>query len=231
VSVPREFYQDAGNLAVIVRNPEGGTSESKQIAVRGPEIKSVGAGKVFAGTAAASVGIRGRNFRKGARVYVGNSNGAYRVAKQRVRFVNSKLLKVTLDGETGSLLSEPGELIFKVVNPNAADGVPSVDKALRVVGPAIVDSKIKASAEGNEFMTVSIDGANFRRGAIVEFVKDGAVVRQQAPLTLSENRLIVLVPAKKIEALGSFNLRVVNPGNISSGLFQPQAEVSAVTNE
>jgi hypothetical protein len=224
--VPQEFYREAGKLSVVVQNIGGVPSEASELAVRGPEIERVGSGKVFAATSDVTVTIRGKNFRRGARVYVGNSSGAYQVAKRRVRFLNSRRIVVTLDGEFNNLLAQPGALRFSVVNRNGADGVASVDQYLNVVGPSISDVQIKPSLPDG-LLPITIEGANFRKGAIVEFLKDGAIVRQQSPAVQDETRLYLFVPASKVEALGNFNLRVVNPGNVASGESKPRLEVAA----
>jgi hypothetical protein len=80
---------------------------------------------------------------------------------------------------------------------------------------------------------VVIQGANFREGAIVEVFKvgmDDAPVIQLKPSALTEDRLIVVVSAKKLERMGSFRMRVVNPGTVSvaSKFVQPrQYEVAS----
>ncbi|HXG91917.1 MAG TPA: IPT/TIG domain-containing protein [Blastocatellia bacterium] len=230
VDVPRELYQDAGKLAVTVRDSVGNASAPAELEVRGPEIQTIAPGKLYAGESRATVVIRGQNFRRRARVYVGNASAAYRVAPRRVRFINSRRIIVTLDGELAKLLAQAGELRFKVVNPNSEDGVPSADKPLSVVAPAINDSEICAQG-GEPYVTIAIDGANFRRGAIVEFIKGGAVVRQQTPVSVTENQLLVTIESRKVEALGSFSLRVVNPGSVASDAAQPRLNVAAASND
>jgi Cft2 family RNA processing exonuclease len=80
---------------------------------------------------------------------------------------------------------------------------------------------------------VVIQGANFRSGTTVEFFKVGmedAPVIQQKPTTLTNDRLIVAVSAKKLERMGGFRIRVVNAGTVpvASAFFQPrQSEVAS----
>jgi hypothetical protein len=136
-------------------------------------------------------------------------------------------LTVTLTGDLNRLLEKPDMLRFQVVNPNQSDGVPSLDKALNVVGPEIADASIQTLKADSSQARVVIQGANFRRGAIVEFFKMGmeeAPVIQQKPAALTNDRMIVVVSAKKLERMGSFRVRVVNPGTVSvaSDLFQPR---------
>jgi hypothetical protein len=118
-------------------------------------------------------------------------------------------------------------LRFQVVNPNNADGVPSVDKALAVVAPEIADASIQTLTDDISQVRVVIQGANFRQGAMVEVFKvgmDNAPVIQLKPAAQADDRLIVVVSAKKLERMGSFRMRVVNPGTVSvaSTFVQPR---------
>ena len=223
LTVPSHIFQDSGDLEVIVRNPDGSRSEPQELEVRAPEITTFAQGKVFAGSSDVRVDILGRSFRKNARVYVGNA----RIEDKHVRFRSSSRLTVTLTGSLNKLLEKPELLKFQVVNPNNADGVPSLDKALDIVGPEIADASIQSLKDDASQMRVVIQGANFRRGATVEFFKIGmedAPVIQREPASLTNDSLTVVVSAKKLERMGSFRVRVVNPGTVSvaSVLFQPR---------
>src|SRR6185369_9392687 len=118
-------------------------------------------------------------------------------------------------------------LRFQVVNPNEADGVPSLDKALTIVGPEVADASIQANKEDASKMLVVIQGANFRQDSTVEFFKIGmeeAPVLQQKPISVSDGRLVVVVSARKLERMGGFRVRVVNSGTapVASTLIQPR---------
>jgi hypothetical protein len=144
-------------------------------------------------------------------------------------------LTVTLTGDLNRLLKKPDLLRFQVVNPNDADGVPSLDKALAVVAPEIADASIQTLTDDTSQVRVVIQGANFRQGAMVEFFKvgmDGAPVIQLKPAAQADDRVIVVVSAKKLERLGIFRMRVVNPGTVSvaSTLVQPR-QLELATNE
>ena len=67
-----------------------------------------------------------------------------------------------------------------------------------------------------------IEGANFRKGVMVEFVKGDSVIRQQLPETMKGDRLTVTLSTRMIDAMGDFRVRVVNPGNVASISFHPQ---------
>lgn len=206
------YFQDAGKLTVIVRNSAGGESAPRALDVRAPEITSFAQGKLFAGVPAARVDIRGANFRKHARVYVKNSTRALEIPRTQIHFRNSNHISVALGTGSDDLLARPDQLKFEVVNPNNADGVASAGLSLEVVGPSVKDASINSIASDDSHKNIRIVGANFRRGAIVDFVKDDQTVLQQTPAKLNDNELTVVVASKKLTALGSFQVRVINPG-------------------
>jgi hypothetical protein len=232
LDVPGRVFQESGNLAVIVRNPDGSESESRELDVRAPEITTFAQRKVFAGSSQVRIDILGKSFRRHARVYVGNA----RVENKHVRFRSSSHLVVTLNGDLNKLLEKPDTLKFQVVNPNDSDGVPSANKGLSIVGPEITEASVEPVREDISQVRVLIQGANFRKDARVEFFKVGmedAPVIQQKPRSVKGNRLILEVPAKKLERMGSFRVRVVNPGTVSvaSAFVRPrQSEVAASDN-
>ena len=227
--VPTGFFQESGKLRVIVRNPGGATSEARELDVRPPEIQAFTPGKVFAGLTSVRVDIRGQNFRKKARVYVGNGKDiAVQVQRQHVRFRNHTHIIINLSSDLKKLLEEPGQLQFNVINPNEGDGVFSDKASLDVVGPRISAVGIKTLKDDEKYSRVVIDGANFRAGAFVEFIKkdDGGnymVFVQKTPTKLTEDKLTVIVRTKLIEGMGidNFQVRVVNPRNVRSDAFQP----------
>jgi len=228
LTVPTHIIQDSGTLAVIVRNTDGSTSEPKELEVRAPEITSFAQDRVFAGSQNAQIDIRGKSFRRNARVYVGNA----RVENSNVRFRSSSHLTVTLDGALTRLLEKPNTLKFQVVNPNDADGVPSADKGLAIVGPEIAEASVEAAQDDSTQLRVIIQGANFTKNSLIEFFKVGmedAPVIQQKPELASSDKLIVSVPAKKLERMGRFRVRVTNPGNVASRLVQPRPLTVAST--
>ena len=186
----------------------------------------------MAGITSTRIDIRGQNFRRGARVYVGNgSDMNVLLGKRQIRFRNSTHISVTLKGDLNKLLAQPGALQFNVVNPNEGDGVSSEKTTLDVVGPNISSAQIEAVTNDDRARRIVIEGANFRKGAMVEFVKGEAVIRQQSPESLKGDRLTVTVRARTIDAMGSFRVRVVNPGNVTSTALQPQQGEFVSSNE
>lgn len=232
VVVPKSFFQDAGKLSVAVRNAEGSVSEAGEIDVYAPQIVKFGQAKLMAGITSTRIDIRGQNFRRGARVYVGNGSDLnVLLGKRQIRFRNSTHISVTLKGDLNKLLAQPGALQFNVVNPNEGDGVSSKKTTLDVVGPNISSAQIETVNNDDRARRIVIEGANFRKGAMVEFVKGDAVIRQQSPEIIKGDRLTVTVRARTIDAMGSFRVRVVNPGNVTSTALQPQQGEVASSNE
>jgi outer membrane protein assembly factor BamB len=223
LTVPSHIFQESGRLQVVVRNPDGSTAEATALDVRKPEIMGFAQSRVFAGSSNVRIDILGQSFRRNARVYAGNA----RIENKHVRFRSSTHLTVRLTGDLNRLLEKPDLLKFQVVNPNNADGIPSLDKGLNIVGPEIADAAIQTVKEDASQVRVVIQGANFRRGAMVEFFKVGledAPVIQRKPATLAKDRLTVVVSAKKLDRMGIFRVRVVNAGTVSvaSAFVQPR---------
>jgi hypothetical protein len=205
VRVSKSFTQDAGKLAVAVRNPEGAVSDPAAIDVRAPHIVSFSKNPILAGETQARVDINGEDFRPGAGVYVGNGGDInVKLNRRHVRFRTDARITITLN----------------VVNPNNGDGVSSDKAALNVVGPTIANVEAAPVADTKQVRLI-ITGANFRGGALVEFVKGDAVVRQATPERLRADRATLTVRARFLEALGSYTLRVVNPGPVPSAPYRP----------
>lgn len=222
VVVPDDLFQDAGKLKVVVRNSLS-ESAPRELAVHAPEIASFKSARLFAGVTDAKVDIVGHNFRKRARVYVKSANTALEIPAAQVRFRNSSHITVKLGGELKDLLARPDTLQFQVVNRNDGDGVPSLGRSLGVVGPKVNNAVVEA-ANGASTSRIIIDGANFRKGAIIEFIKNGAVVLQQQTLKATDKSMSTVVRTRKLDALGDFQIRVVNPGHspVPSNQFAPR---------
>ena len=215
-TVPGRFTQEAKQLSIKVLTI-GGLSNAVNLDARAPEIHAIASGSIAAGVTSARVDVRGENFRRRARVTVRDGDGqTYKIHPRRVRFQSSKQIIVTFTGRLKGLLAKPGKLDIQVVNPNKEDGVVSQSQALTVAGPEVSEAVVNPieGDEGN--VRLVLTGANFRRGAVVEFLKAGDVVSQQAPVNLKRNRISLVVSVKTVEALGRFDIRVVNPGSFVS---------------
>jgi hypothetical protein len=224
LTVSSRFIQDAGKLSVVVRNPEGNASDAREIEAVPPDIASFAPGEVLAGLKDVKVRLSGSNFRKGLRVYVGKAETgeAFRIDRRRIRFRSSAQLVVRLKEQLNQLVAQPGTLKFQVVNPNDGDGVPSANRELRVVGPVITEAAITPIKGDQAHVRLVITGANFRKGAEVEFFKDGDVyVRQRVPEGLKNDRITLTFKAKKVDGLVNLEARVVNPGDVKSNSVRP----------
>lgn len=234
VIVGDQLFQDAGTLRIVVRNSGGGESDPMDLDVHAPEIASFGQSNLQAGVPDVRVDIFGQNFLRHPRVYVKSTGKAIEVPRVQIRFRDSTHIIVTLAGDSNDLIAKPDTLQFEVVNRNGGDGVPSRDQALDVVGPNISDAVIASIKNDNAHVRITISGQNFRRGATIEFVKDGATVLQQTPVKLRDNLAKVIVKTKRIDALGTFQVRVVNPGSaapVPSNPFQPTQSANANNND
>lgn len=226
VAVPRRFFDDAGELPVVVRNDDNSASEPMTLNSVAPEIKEFLPGKVLAGLAEATVVLKGEHFRKGLRVLVAKDGGELAELKNpRVRFRSSRRIVINLNGELSTLLAEKGDLRFQIVNPQRKGeegGVPSEVKEIKVVGPEITEASIRPIANDELNKRLVIEGANFHPDAIVEFVKqDGSVIRRQ-PEKFKANKLSLAISVKRLDALGVFTIKVINPNNVRSDAAQPQ---------
>lgn len=231
-NVPGRFAREAKTLAIVARNPGGDESNAVKVDARAPEITAFAQEPVIAGVKAARVDIRGANFRRRASVYVGDGKGAaYKVSRRRVHFISSKQIIVSFTGVLKNLLAKPGVVQIQVVNPNDADGVSSQTQLLKVSAPEITEALVNPIEGDDANSRLLIQGANFRRGAVVEFLKAGEVVRQQAPVNIRGNRITIVIQARKLDALGSFEVRVINPGDIQSNAKDVNHQALATSND
>jgi outer membrane protein assembly factor BamB len=231
-NVPGRFAREAKSLSIVARNQSGDESNAVKVDARAPEITAFAQEQVSAGVKSAKVDIRGANFRRHASVYVGDGKGtAFKVSRRRVHFISSKQIIVNFTGVLKNLLAKPGVVQIQVVNPNDVDGVASQTQLLKVSAPEIAEAQVNPIEGDDSNSRLLIQGANFRRGAVVEFLKAGEVVRQQAPVNLRGNRITIVIQVKKLEALGSFEVRVINPGDIQSNAKGVNHEALATGND
>lgn len=216
-TVPGKFAQEAKSLAVTVRNVGGDASNAMMLEARAPEIQASTPNDITAGIRGAKVTLSGEHFRRGAKILVSDGQApALKVDRRKVKFISKTQIVVTFTGSLKKLLAKPGVVQVQVVNPNRGDGVDSQVYAIKVSEPQIKTASINNLAGDDSNVRLLIDGSNFRRGAIIEFIKAGAVVRQQAPISVTSNQISVYMQTKKADALGRFAVRVINPGDIRS---------------
>ncbi len=220
-AVPRQIVQKATAINLVVINPDEAISVSKELDLPTPRITAVRPDRLLAGRPRIRVSIIGANFARGVRVYVGDSDcRKVQVEPRRVHFRSSRRLVLTLSSGPGKLIEQPGLLKFRVVNPERSDNGRSAERAITVDGPEVRHVRIRRDAGDESSLRLTLVGSNFRAGARVEFVKAGAVYHQQSPAQTTHKRLAVVVSSARITALGQFDLRVINPGNVPSNLFR-----------
>ena len=219
VKVPRPLTEQAGKLAVVVRNPEGNASEPAELELLAPTISSFDPGQVLAGLSNVKVAVLGTNFRKGLRVYVAGEgpDSARRLERQQVRFRSKGRLVVTFDDDLNKLIAQKGVVKFQIVNPNRTDGVPGPNSDLKVVGPEVTEALIKPVKGDDSHVQLQIMGANFRDQAVVEFFNEADVLlRLRVPARIRDDRIVIFYRSKKVDGLLNQQLRVVNPGDVKS---------------
>jgi outer membrane protein assembly factor BamB len=218
-SVPPGFIDSAGPLPVVVVNGDGSASNAVNIDALAPEIQSLDPVHLVAGGTGSRVAISGANFRPRLVVKVGQAGGPLtHVPQQSVHFISGSRIVVILNS---SIVSQPGSLSFQVVNPSKSGGVPSATTDLQLLGPNITDAKLAASNGNKEDVTLMISGSSFVAGARVQFLKDDQIELERAPDKVKRDTIILEIRSSKLAALGDYNVRVVNPGEIPSNQIQP----------
>ncbi len=217
LTVPGEFAQTAGKLAVVVRNPGNHASPAKEIETVGPHIDTIQPGTLFAGSSNVRIGIQGQRFRRGALVRIKGPDGnTIKVARGRVRFRSSTRIQVSLGGQLNELIKQPGELTFQVFNPNEGNGVPSNEFKLTAAGPRVTEVLVLPIEGDDTHEQVVITGSHFRNGAVVEFLTADGGVRLRVPNKVKGEKIIITLTTNRIAGMGNFSVRVVNPGNVRS---------------
>jgi hypothetical protein len=226
VDVPRRFFDDAGKLPVVVRNDDNSASEPMTFDAFAPAITEFEPGKILAGVTEATVTLKGQHFRNGLRVLVGKDSEALTELKNpRVQFRSSRRITINLSGELSRLLADTGDLKFQILNPQRKGeeaGVPSEEKIIKVVGPEISQASIRPIANDELNKRLVIEGDNFHPDAIVEFIKEGGNVIRRQPDKARTNRLSLAMTIKRLNSLGVFTIKVINPNNVVSEPATPK---------
>lgn len=221
VLVSRTLTQRARQLEVVVVNPEGSKSDPKSVELHAPSIEGVSPSPLLAGSKDVAVYLNGSFFRGRTRVVITDQTGqTFQAKASKVRFRSAVRVRLFITGKLNDLISRPGAFDIQVVNPNNDEGIPSEKRRIDVAGPLIETASLEA-VEGDESRRrLVIVGKHFRRGAEIEFLKDDSVVRRQPPNKSRAERLVALIETRKVEALGIFSIRVVNPGEVKSRVFR-----------
>lgn len=153
---------------------------------------------------------------------VGSTNGTLFALYTKTGDMESN--KITESEIRGLALNDVSNTLIGMCSTSKRDEIVIVDlnqADLAVRGARVTSKNVPAinriSIDTTQ-LRITIAGANFTKGASVEFVKEGEVVFRGRPVILSNKQLAITVPIKKVEALGTFNLRVVTQDKIASNL-------------
>ncbi|HUQ93551.1 MAG TPA: putative Ig domain-containing protein, partial [Bryobacteraceae bacterium] len=202
--VPATLLLNPGAAAVTVLNPGNVVSAARSFFITGlpPQILSLNPSTAPAGSPQLTLLVNGNNFQNGALV---RWNGQDLVTT----FVAANQLSAVVPV---SLLVNPGLVPVIVRN---ADGQTSAPSSFTVTGaataPQITSLNPGSTLAGGPAFTLSVAGANFENGAIVNW--------NGSPLVTafgSSTALTAQVPAALITAVSSNFVTVVNPGGASS---------------
>ena len=222
VVVRPRFFQDAAKFAVVVKNPDGSASKEQELAALPPAITAFDPGELVAGDSKVRMRISGSNFMKRAKVVFSVREGStFEVGEDKIRFRSRSLIVLSLSDQLSQLMNDTGKLTVRVVNPNKGDGVPSAIKDLKVSGPVIAQALIRPVKAEPSFSRLIITGSNFRPGATIEFVIGKEVQWRQSPDSTRMGRVIAEMSNKRLKALETSLVRVVNPGGFESEPVKP----------
>ncbi|HEY6330770.1 MAG TPA: hypothetical protein VI756_15665 [Blastocatellia bacterium] len=224
VIVPSNLNQMAGQIPVIVRNHDGAESTPSSFTAVGPEITSFKPAQIIAGETDVHLEILGEDFRQGFGLLITPSGGsAMQIDTKFIRFVSRHKVIVKLEGKLNSLLSQPTSLGIQVVNPNTTTGIASTSAPLTVAGPQITAAALATDKSATSADELTITGTAFRDGAVVDFVKSGQVVMERIPSLTRPDKIVLTIGKGKVNALGQFQVEVVNPGSIASNAVTPSS--------
>jgi hypothetical protein len=209
--------QVAGAIPVTVTNADGNISNSVSFNALGPQLSSIAPGRLVAGIPTAKVVIRGADFRVHSKVLISSAGSTAAASQIPVTFISNSQVSILIRGASASVLSQPGTLNVQVVNPNSGTGNLSETLQLQVVPPNV--SGLTIAPAGDGFSTITISGQFFRPKAQVQFLMGGQVVLQRSPDTINSKQMVLTLTNHKIDALGQFQVQVVNPGGIVSNSF------------
>ena len=198
----------AGQVALNVVNSEGGgwTSNTINLNVTGtggtvPTLSAISPTSVLAGSGTATITATGTNFVATSVIQV---NGASR----STTFVSGTQLTTTLPAtDTAS----PAALSITVNTPGSGTSSPITFTVTSQVPVLSSISPSSATAGGTTF-TMSASGSNFVNGSVIQV--NGS---NRTTTFVSGTQLTASIPSGDIASTGTLNIRVINPGGLTSG--------------
>lgn len=215
----------SGTLAVRVVNPvpgekrRNGDASTFNFTVAGPVITSTSPEVIIAGRGEIILKLEGADFRRGSTVKLQRADGAGE-AEKRVfvddpNFKDRKQINIEMNTpELLRLISRPGELHVRVINPSVGRGDPSPVETIQVVGPSITASELVPSENDPTEYRLTLTGIFFAEGATVQlFTADGTAVGQPIETRLkSQEEIVVRLARRRVTDLRTFKIVVINPG-------------------
>jgi hypothetical protein len=214
----------SGDLVVRIVNPipgergKNGDAADSVFAVAGPVIMSTTPEVILAGTDAFFLKLDGVDFRRGATVKLQRADGTGEVTAKVVvedpAFKDRKRINVALDTpELLRLVSHPGTLSIRVINPSLGKGDPSAAATIRVVAPEIAEYLLLPSRDDDEYR-LTLTGQYFAPGAKVLLLTtdDEPVGDLREAKVKSDTEITIRLGRKRVTNLRVFKAIVVNPG-------------------
>jgi hypothetical protein len=202
-AVPASLLAVKGTAAVSVRNPDGSTSNSLTFTIGGqpPSILAVTPSTVQAGAAGFTLTVAGSGFLSGT-VVVWNTTNLV------TTFGSATQLSAAVPA---SLVAQAAAVSIHVANP---DGTISNALALTVTNPppSIGGLSQSTALAGGGSFTLTVNGANFLSGALVQW--NGASL---TTTVVSPTQLTASVTAALIAKAGTAAITVLNPDGQVSG--------------
>ncbi|MDX1982840.1 MAG: hypothetical protein SFV51_21400, partial [Bryobacteraceae bacterium] len=204
-NVGASLVANAGSAAISVANSDGQASQSLPFTITAlaPQINSLSPSSALAGGAAFVMTIAGSNFRSGATAQWNGTALATNVLSATQLTANV----------TAAQIANPGPVSVVVAN---TDGPPSQPATFTVTAPApqITGLSPSSAVAGGAAFAMTVNGANFRAGAVVQW--NGTPL---ATTVLSASQLSANVTAALIAGAGSISITVANTDGQSSAAF------------
>ena len=224
--VPASELVNSGFATVLVQNPAPalGTSESATVPILGlePTIESVLPGTAtvlnMPGKFTETIVVTGTNFGPQTQIRIYKATDLPPEFEDPKLVLSSTQLVMDVDDFDYSCL---GEWKVELMNPEPGGGATPAVSFFITAGtfsgnPFIVSMNPTMVAAGGPGFTLTINGTNFKSGALVQF--NVAILDA---LVLSSMQMTVNVPAFLIQAAGRVPIRVINPdtGGASNRLY------------
>lgn len=215
----------AGALSIRVVNPVSGVKKRNGDAVEanftiaGPAIADVSPTEILAGSEHLSLKIQGADFRRGAVVRLKRTDASGEVRRRITvddpKFKDRGHINIPFNApELLRLIAKPGTLVVRIINPNAADGVPSEQQEIHIVGPSLAEYTLAPKTDDPAFYRLTLTGEHFAEGALIQILDSAgnAVGKPVEAKFKSQTSLTALLDRGKLTRLQTFKVVVLNPG-------------------